>query len=94
MSAENVPPYRYTAADVQNYLLQYRSRPLEAVNNLPRWIDKPQAPFDIDFAAPLSKFQIADSPVRDPWSSVQCPGQARCHLFLAQNGKQESSGGD
>lgn len=62
MFAENVPPDRYTAADVQNYLLQYRSRPLEAVNNVHHWIGKPQAPIDIDFAAPLSKFQIADSP--------------------------------
>ncbi|PYH99034.1 putative bcs1 AAA-type ATPase [Aspergillus ellipticus CBS 707.79] len=62
MFAENVPPNRYTAAEVQNYLLQYRSRPLEAVNNAHRWVDKRQAPFDIDFAAPLSTFRIADSP--------------------------------
>jgi chaperone BCS1 len=62
MFAENVPPDRYTAAEVQNYHLQYRSRPFEAVDNAPRWVDKPQAPFDIDFAAPLSTFRIADSP--------------------------------
>jgi chaperone BCS1 len=59
MFAENVPPDRYTAAEVQNYHLQSRSRPFEAVDNVPRWVDKPQAPFDIDFAAPLSRFRIA-----------------------------------
>jgi hypothetical protein len=59
--AENVPPDRYTAAKVQNYHLQYRSRPFEAVDNVARWIDNPQAPFDVDFAAPLSPFRIANS---------------------------------
>lgn len=62
MFAASVPPDRYTAAEVQNYLLQYRSRPVEAVNNVHRWVGKPQTPFDIDFAAPLSIFRIADSP--------------------------------
>jgi chaperone BCS1 len=62
MFAENVPRDRYTAAEVQNYLLQYRSRPVEAVNNVHRWVGKAQRPFDIDFAAPLPTFRIADSP--------------------------------
>lgn len=60
--AENVPFDRYTAAEVQNYLLQYRCRPLEAINNVHRWVGKQQTPFDVDFAAPLSRFRIADSP--------------------------------
>ncbi|KAL4936302.1 hypothetical protein BDV06DRAFT_233545 [Aspergillus oleicola] len=60
--AENVPFDRYTAAEVQNYLLQYRCRPLEAINNVPRWVGKSQAPLQIDFAAPLSTLRIADAP--------------------------------
>jgi hypothetical protein len=62
MFAENVPLDRYTATEVQNYHLQYRSRPFEAVDNVPRGVDNPQAPFHIDIAAPLSIFRIADSP--------------------------------
>ncbi|KAF7623896.1 putative bcs1 AAA-type ATPase [Aspergillus flavus] len=60
--AENLPPGRFTAAEVQDFLLKYRSRPVEAVNNAPQWADKPQAPFDVDFATPLSTFRIADRP--------------------------------
>lgn len=60
MFAENIPRGRYTAAQVQNYLLQYRSHPVEAVNNVHRWVGKQQTPFDVDFAAPLSTFRIAD----------------------------------
>lgn len=62
MFAENVPLDRYTAAEIQNCLLQYRSRPLEVVNNAPRRVDKPQAPFDIDCNTPLSIFRVADAP--------------------------------
>ncbi|KAL5365876.1 hypothetical protein BJX96DRAFT_182020 [Aspergillus floccosus] len=61
MFAENVPGDRYTAAQVQDYLLQYRNRPVEAINNVHRWVGKPQMSFDIDFAAPLSTFRIPGS---------------------------------
>ncbi|KAJ5591443.1 uncharacterized protein N7459_001812 [Penicillium hispanicum] len=60
--AASVPPDRYTAVEVQNYLWQYCSRPVEAVNSVHRWVGKPPAPFDIGFAAPLSTFRIADAP--------------------------------
>ncbi|KAF7589587.1 hypothetical protein BBP40_004047 [Aspergillus hancockii] len=38
--AEKIPPYKYTAAEVQNYLLQYKNSPDLAVNDATEWSNK------------------------------------------------------
>lgn len=61
--AENAPACRYRAAKVQNYILQYRSRPLEAVNDAFTLLGKPEPHFhsDIDCEDDLTSFHLSGS---------------------------------
>ncbi|THC88473.1 hypothetical protein EYZ11_012075 [Aspergillus tanneri] len=54
--ANQVPPDQYTAAAIQNYLLQYRNDPVSAVRNVTGWL------FDLNCETDLSAFRIAESP--------------------------------
>ncbi|OJZ79698.1 hypothetical protein ASPFODRAFT_54775, partial [Aspergillus luchuensis CBS 106.47] len=44
----DVPPYRYRAAEVQNYLWQYRNRPIGAVSDVFGFSSKPQPHSHLD----------------------------------------------
>ncbi|OJZ79878.1 hypothetical protein ASPFODRAFT_54363 [Aspergillus luchuensis CBS 106.47] len=62
--AKIVPPCRYRAAEVWNYFSQYRNHPLEAVNDVFRFLGKqqPLSHFDIGVEETVSSFRSAGSP--------------------------------
>ncbi|CAK44813.1 hypothetical protein An04g10330 [Aspergillus niger] len=64
LSSHNAPSCRYRAAEVQNYLLQYTSRALEAVKVFFTSLGKPQLHFyfDTDCEEDLSSFYPPGSP--------------------------------
>ncbi|KAB8235853.1 uncharacterized protein BDW43DRAFT_308664 [Aspergillus alliaceus] len=59
--AEKIPLYKYTAADIQNYLLQYRNSPDLAAKNVTEWSNKH---LHLDWDMDLSPFHISDNRFR------------------------------
>lgn len=64
LSSHNAPSCRYRAAEVQTYLLQYTSCPLEAVKDAFTSLGKPQPHFHFDIHCEdgLASFRLPGSP--------------------------------
>ncbi|KAB8256778.1 P-loop containing nucleoside triphosphate hydrolase protein [Aspergillus pseudonomiae] len=74
--ASEIPSGRFTAAELQRYLLQYKHDPSAAVRNVKRLL------FGLECDTDLSAFRITESPHQFRFHDTACCIRVSAHIFL------------